>query len=200
MSNSKNGFSSKFIAKVAIMGTLAFVVMFFDFPIPIAPAFYKIDFSEVIVLITGFALGPMAAVITELIKVILFFLVKGSMTGGVGEVANFLVGVAFVLPAVMIYRHHKTIKSAVVGMLIGTVSLCVAGLLLNYYVLIPTYGAVMNLPIQAFIDMGAQINPWIKDLWTFVLWATTPFNLVKGISVSLITLIFYKRVSPILKK
>jgi riboflavin transporter len=200
MSNSKSAFSSKFIAKVAIMGTLAFVVMFFDFPIPIAPAFYKIDFSEVIVLITGFALGPFAAVISELIKVILFFLVKGSMTGGVGEVANFLVGVAFVLPAVLIYQKHKSVKSAIIGLIVGTISLCVAGLLLNYYVLIPTYGAIMQLPIQVFIDMGAQINPLIKDLWTFVFLATTPFNLVKGVAVSVITMLLYKRISPILKK
>jgi riboflavin transporter FmnP len=106
--------------------------MLFEFPIPfIAPSFYQLDLSEIVVLIGGFAMGPMAAVIIEGIKIILNFALNGTITAGVGELANFAIGCAFVVPAALIYRRHKSRGSAMVGLAAGTLSLTVVGVLLN---------------------------------------------------------------------
>ena len=103
----KNYLNINMIAKIAVMGALAGALMFFEFPLPFLPPFYKIDFSEVAVLISGFALGPLAAVLVEFIKIVVHLLIKGTTTLFVGELANFLIGCSFVVPAALIYKYHK---------------------------------------------------------------------------------------------
>lgn len=188
------------ICKVSMLAALAAIVMLMEFSIPLVPPFYKIDFSEVIVLLCGFALGPIPAVICEALKIVLNLLLNGSTTYGVGEIANFIVGCSFVLPATIFYHRHKSKKYARNGLVLGTLSLCVVASIINYFILLPAYSYFMHLPIDALIDMGTAVNSNIDSLFTLILLAVVPFNLLKGILTALIVLLIYKKVSPILKK
>lgn len=192
--------NTKTIAKVGVLGAVAAVLMLFEFPLWFAPAFYQLDFSEVPVLLGSFALGPAAGAAIELVKILINFVLKGTITGGVGELGNFAVGCAFIVPAGYIYKRNKSIKTAVLGLVVGTLSLTILGIFLNYYLLIPVYAKVFGAPIQAFVDMGNALNPAITDLKTLILFAVVPFNLFKGIVISSIVLLIYKRISPILHR
>lgn len=188
------------MAKIGVLSAIAVVLMLISFPIVIAPSFYKLDFSEVAVLLGGFALGPVAAIIIETIKILLNLLINGTQTAGVGELANFIMGLALVLPAVYIYRYKKSFKTAIIGMSVGTLSFCIIGGLLNAFVLLPVYSTVYGMPLDALISMGTKINSFITNIQTFVLLAVTPFNIIKSILSSAVVILIYKRVSPILQK
>ena len=190
--------STKVFTKIAILGALAFILMLFEFPLPVAPSFYKLDLSEVPVLVGGFALGPIAAIVIEALKNVLNIIFTGSTTAYVGELANFIVGCAFVVPAAIIYKSNKTKSSAIKGLIVGTICLVIAGALMNVYVLLPLYSRFMEL--DKIIEAGNMIFKGVKDVSTFVLFCVVPFNLIKGIIVSAITALVYKRVSPLLHK
>ena len=188
------------LAQIAMLGAVATVLMLFDFPIPfIAPPFYEMDFSEVPVLVGAFAMGPVAGIAIEAIKILLNFVINGTITAGVGELANFIFGCAFLLPAALIYRRNKTRKNAIIGMAVGTVVMTVAACIINALVLLPAYGAAFGMPVDAFVQMGTSINKAIDSLFTFAVLAVGPFNLIKGIAVSVIVLLIYKRIRMILK-
>lgn len=198
--NKQRFLSTHMIAKISILGALACIVMMFDIPLFFAPPFYKIDFSEVIVLVGGFALGPLAAVCIEALKVLLNLLLHGTATAGIGEFANFLLGCAFVVPASIMYARHRNLKSAILGMIVGTFTLTILGVFVNVYIMLPIYATAFKLPMDAIISMGTQVNGSINSVWTLVLLAVVPFNLLKGVLSSIVVLLIYKRVSPLLKK
>lgn len=195
----KNYLNINMIAKIAVMGALAGALMFFEFPLPFLPPFYKIDFSEVAVLISGFALGPLAAVLVEFIKIVVHLLIKGTTTLFVGEFANFLIGCAFVVPASLIYKYHKNKRSALYGMILGTLSMTLFGAIINAFMLLPIYAWAYQMPLEALIAVGTELNANINSIFTFVIFATTPLNLIKGIACTIIVTLIYKRVSPLLK-
>lgn len=195
----KEVFSVRGLVEIGMLSALAFVLMLFDFPLPFAPSFYKLDFSELPVIIGAFAIHPFAGVMTELVKMLLNLLIDGSATAGVGELANFFIGCFFVVPASAIYHHRKTKKNAVIGLCVGTLCMTAVGCLLNAYVLLPAYSAAFHMEIEALVSLGTAVNPAIHSLWTFVLLAVAPFNLVKGILISVITVLIYKKISIILK-
>ena len=190
-------FTTNNLVKMSILSVFGYVLMVIDFPLPIFPGFLKIDLSDVPPLIGGFALGPVAGVIIQLMKNILHFMTKSS-TGGVGEISNFITGTAYVLPAAIIYHYKKDRKHAVIGTLAGTVTMTVLGGLSNYYLVIPFYSKIM--PIESIIKMGTVINTKIVDVKTLVIYGVSPFNVFKGLLIAFITLLIYKRISPILKK
>lgn len=192
--------SVKTLTKIAVLSAIATLLMLVDIPLWFAPNFYQLDFSEVPVLIGTFALGPIAGITIEFMKILLNFVLNGTDTGGIGELANFIVGCSFIVPAGLIYRNNKSVKNALVGMIVGTVMLATVGSLLNYFVLLPVYATIYGAPIDAFVGMGNALNKNIVDLKTLVLYAVVPFNLLKGIAVAAITLLVYKRISPILHK
>ena len=203
MTNAKSQtriFNAKGIAQIGVLSAIATVLMLVEIPLWFAPGFYKIDLSDIPVLIGSFAIGPLAGVIIELIKNLLHMLLNGTTTGGIGEFSNFLIGCSMVVPSAIIYRHRKTRKYAMIGMSVGTVSLIIVGSLLNAFVLLPVYASVFHMPIDALVGMGTAVNHAINNLTTFVLFAVAPFNLLKGIMVSVITLMVYKKVSPILHR
>ena len=190
------------LTQIAMLGAVAGVLMNFEFPIPfLAPSFYQLDFSEIPVLIGSFAMGPLAGVVIELVKILVHLVTKGTMTAGVGDVANFIFGCAFVIPAGLIYRFHhiKSRKHAVEGMAVGTVLTTAAACLMNAFVLLPAYGKAFGMPVETFIEMGTAINGAIDSLFTFALLAVGPFNLLKGLLVSGIVLLLYKRIRVILR-
>lgn len=188
------------MAQIGMLSAIAAVLMLFEIPLPFAPTFYEIDFSEVPVLIGCFAMGPTAGVAIEFIKILLNFALNGTVTAGVGEFANFLIGCAFLLPAGMVYKYRRTRKGALSGMVLGTVFMTVAGCLLNAYLLLPAYAKAFGMPIDNLVQMGTSVNAGITSLSTFVLFAVAPFNLLKGAMVSVVVWLLYKKISPVLKK
>lgn len=185
--------------KIGMLAAISVVLMLFEIPLPFAPSFYEIDFSEVPVLIGAFAMGPVAGAAIELVKILLNLVITGTDTAGVGELANFIIGCSLCLPAAIIYKRKKTRKGAMIGMVAGTALMVVICCLINAYVMLPAYSAAFNLPIDALVQMGTAINPNITNLNTFVIFAVAPFNLLKAVLVSLIVLLIYKKISPIFK-
>ncbi len=187
------------VSIVGICGAVAAVLHMLDFPLLfLAPEFYKLDFSEVPVLLCGFYLGPSAAVACEGVKILLKLLLKGTSTAFVGDFANFAVGCSLVLPAVFVYHIRKSRKAALLGMLAGTLTLAIFGSAFNAIYLLPKFSQLFGLSLEAIVSMGTAIHSGVQNLTTFVLWCVTPLNLLKGIAVSLLTLLLYKRVERIL--
>ena len=191
--------STRSLAIMAMLAGMSVILMLFEIPLWFAPPFYELDFSEVPVLIGAFALGPVAGVIIELLKILLNLVITGTQTAGVGELGNFLIGCSLVLPATIIYYRKKTFKTAVIGLMVGSISMVILGNFMNAFILLPAYAYFFNMPIEALIAMGTRVNPAIDNLSTFIFLAVTPFNLLKGVAVSLITLLLYKRVSSGIK-
>lgn len=196
--NKKTNMSTVYVAKVGLLAALAAIVMVFQIPLWFAPSFYQVDLSDTVVLIGGFALNPMAVVYIQMIKIFLNFLIDGTVTAGVGELANFIMGVALAFPAAMIYHRNKSMKSAMIGLAVGTVAITIAGALLNLYFLIPAYSTAFGMPIDALVGMGTALNPNITSLNELILLATVPFNLVKASINSAATLMLYKKLSTVL--
>lgn len=194
----KTKVNTRTLVQIGMLSALAIILMQFEIPIPFAPAFYKIDFSEVPVLIGCFSMGPFAGVLIELIKVILNVAIKGTMTMGIGDAANFLIGCAFCVPAALIYQKKRTKSGAVTGMVLGTVIMTILGCVLNAYILLPVYAKAFEMPLDALVSMGTEVNGAITGLMTFVLFAVAPFNLLKGILVSLIVFFVYKKIRQVL--
>ena len=194
----KTKVNTRTLVQIGMLSALAIILMQFEIPLPFAPAFYKIDFSEVPVLIGCFSMGPFAGVLIELIKVILNVAIKGTMTRGIGDAANFLIGCAFCVPAALIYQKKRTKSGAVTGMVVGTVIMTILGCVLNAYILLPVYAKAFEMPLDALVSMGTEVNGAITGLMTFVLFAVAPFNLLKGILVSLIVFFVYKKIRQVL--
>ena len=194
----KTKVNTRTLVQIGMLSALAIILMQFEIPLPFAPAFYKIDFSEVPVLIGCFSMGPFAGVLIELIKVILNVAIKGTMTMGIGDAANFLIGCAFCVPAALIYQKKRTKSGAVTGMVVGTVIMTILGCVLNAYIVLPVYAKAFEMPLDALVSMGTEVNGAITGLMTFVLFAVAPFNLLKGILVSLIVFFVYKKIRQVL--
>lgn len=186
------------VSYVAMFSAVAALLMLIEIPLFFAPSFYKIDLSEIPVLICAFYLGPVAGVVTEMVKVLLKLLLKGTTTAFVGDFANFVVGCSLVLPASIIYHAKKSRKTAVIGMIAGTLVMTVFGSLFNGVYLLPKFSQLFGMPMDAIIAMGTQVNGAIHSVSTLVLFAVVPFNILKGIVVSLVTLLLYKRVEKLL--
>lgn len=196
----KEYLTTRTLTKIAVLSVIAFLFMLFEFPLWFAPPFLKMDLSEVPALIGSFALGPMAGVLIELIKNILNVAIHGSTTMVVGELANFIVGSLFVYTAGWIYYKNKSIKSALVGMALGTIVMTVVMGIANYLFIIPFYAKLFGMPLDKIVAMGSAMNKHVVDFKSLIIFAITPFNLLKGAIVTLITLLLYKKVSPILHR
>ena len=181
------------LTKIALLAAVAGVLMLFEAPLWFAPSFYKLDLSELAVMVGALSMGPAAGAMIELIKILLNFVLNGTITGGVGEFANFLIGCSFVVPAAWIYRRQRNIKGMLLGMAAGIVCMVLLGSVINYFILLPVYATVFGQPLEFFIQMGNALNPAIVDLRTFILFAVAPFNLLKGIIISALTFLLYRK-------
>ncbi len=197
--NSERILTTRKIAVIGMFSAIAAILMLFEIALPFAPSFYKLDFSELPALIAAFAFGPVAGVMTEFIKIILKLLFKSTSTAFVGELANFVVGCSFVLTASAIYQFVKTKKGAIIACVTGTLVLTVVGTSFNAVYLLPKFAQLFGMPLDAIIGMGTAINPSITNITSFVVLAVAPLNLIKGVSVSVVTMLIYKKISPILK-
>lgn len=186
--------------QIAMLAAVSTVLMMFEFPIPfVAPPFIKMDFSEIPVLVGTFAMGPLAGIIIELLKNLLHMATYGTTTAGIGELSNFFIGCAFVVPAGLFYKKRKTRKNALMGMAAGTLLMVLMGCFSNAFIMFPLYSTAMGIPVDTFIAMGTAIHPSINNMMTFVILCMVPFNLMKGIVISFITLLLYKRLRVLLK-
>ncbi len=195
----RNMSSARYLTVCGIMSALAAVLMLFELPLFFAPPFYKIDFSEIPVMIGAFSLGPVAGVVIELVKILLKLVIKGTSTAFVGDLANFIIGCSMVVPASVIYYAHKTKKNALMGMITGTLVMTVFGSFFNAVYLLPKFSQLYGLPMDALVEMGTAVNSHINSVSTLVLFAVVPFNILKGVIVTVITMLLYKRISRIIK-
>ena len=188
--------------KVVIIGlfaAIAAILMIFEIPVFFAPSFYKIDLSDLPAVIGAFAFGPMTGVLIQFIKILLNLVINGTTTAFVGELANFVVGCSYVLPASIIYLFKKTRKMAMISCLTGTLVIAIVGSSLNAFYLLPAFAALYGMPLDSLIAMGTAVNPAINNIFTFVLFAVAPLNLLKGTIITAITVAVYKKLSPIMK-
>ncbi|MBA5851385.1 ECF transporter S component [Clostridium sp. cel8] len=186
------------LVKISLLGVIGTVLMFFEFALPIFPSFIKIDISDMPALIGTFALGPWAGIMIELLKNILHG-IFASQTAFVGELANFIIGSVFVTTAGVIYKFKKSKLNAVVGLIVGTIAMTISACVLNYFVLLPLYEKAFNFPISQMVDIASRINGNITGIGTLILWSIAPFNILKGILLTGLTLVVYKSVAPVLK-
>lgn len=185
----------RMLTMTAVLSAIAFVLAFFEFPVPLSPSFARMDLSDLPALIGAFAYGPVSGVLIELVKNALQLLT--SSTGGIGELANFIMGSSFVVAAGLIYKHHKTKKTAILACLIASVIMGVVATVVNYFISLPVFEAFM--PLDQLIASFGEFMPFIKTKLDVVLFNAFPFNLLKGIGISIVTMLLYKRLTPILK-
>lgn len=191
--NKKTFLSTRELSTVAILAAIAAVLFMIEIPVVL---FYKLDLSSLPVLLGAFAMGPVPGTMILLVKALLGLL--HSTSQGVGELADFIMGFAMMLPSGIVYKRLKSRKGAIVGMVIGTVVATVVAVLTNLYIMIPFYGAAYGMPVEAIVGMGQAIVPAVDSIGKFVLLITAPFNVLKWVVISVLTALIYKPLSPIL--
>lgn len=184
------------LVMTALLSALATVLMFVSFSVPFVPSFIKLDLSELPALIAAFSMGPLSGVAVCLVKNLVNLLFTYSM--GVGELCNFLLGVAFVLPAGLIYKKHNDRKGALIGALTGALTMGVISIFINYYLVYPVYAKLL-MPMDVILGMYQAINPKVSNLWQALCFFNAPFTFVKGLISVAITFLIYKRISPLIK-
>lgn len=192
-------FSTSTLVKVGILSAIGYILMFISVPIPLLfPDFLKIDVSDLPALLGGIILGPAAGVMIAFLKNLLQFITGMSTTGGVGELANFIIGGSFVWTVSYIYSKKRETKGLIIGLSLGIIIMTIVGCLSNYFIMLPFYSTIM--PIEAVIEMGAAINPAIVNKLSFVIWIIAPFNILKATIMSLLTLPMYKKTEKVLNR
>ena len=197
MKNGRRATGARYIAFVAMFSAIGGVLMLMEIPLFFAPSFYKMDLSELPVLLCSFYLGPVAGITAEFLKVFIKLLLKGTSTAFVGDYANFVVGCCYILPASAIYHAHKTKQNAVIGMAAGTLIMAVFGSVFNALYLIPKFAELFGMPIDVIVRMGTAVNSRIVSVPTLALYAVVPFNLLKGIVDGILTFLLYKRLGRV---
>ena len=190
--------TARTVSYIAMFSAIAAVLMLIEIPLFFAPSFYEIDLSEIPILICTFYLGPVAGVVCEFLKILLKLMIKGTSTAYVGDFANFFVGCALVLPASIIYHAKKTRKMAIIGLITGTAVMTIFGSFFNAVYMLPKFSQLFGMPMDVIIGMGTAVNGAINSVSTLVLFAVVPFNLLKGVLVSFLTLLLYKRVEKLI--
>ena len=186
----------RYLTVTAMLSAVAYILMFLDFSVPFMPAFIKMDLSELPALIGSFAMGPLCGVVVCLIKNVLHLFI--TTTGGVGELSNFILGVAFVLPAGLIYKHKKNRKSALIGSLVGAAFMGIFSIVSNYFLVYPVYYKVA-MPEEVILGAYQAIIPAMKSILQCLVCFNLPFTIVKGLISVAICMVFYKPISLVLK-
>ena len=187
--------NTRALTMTALLAALAYILAFLEFPIPLSPSFARMDFSDFPALIGAFAFGPVCGILVELIKNTLQLFTTS--TGGVGEFANFLMGGAYVAAAGLIYQKHKTKQTALIACVVGSIAMGITAAFANYFILLPLFENF--LPLNELIAAFGSFMPFIHTKLDIVLFNALPFNLLKGLVIGFVTMLVYKRISPLLK-
>lgn len=188
--------NAKTITMTGMLAAISYILAFLEFPVPLSPAFARMDLSDFPALIGAFAFGPLCGLMIELVKNGLQLF--STSTGGVGELANFLMGGSYVLAAGLFYKRNKTKKNAAIAWILASIVMGITAALTNYFILLPMFEAFMPLD-QVIASFGAFI-PFIRTKLDVVLFNAFPFNLLKGLVIGALTMLVYKRLTPILKE
>ena len=188
------------LTTAALMGAIAFILMYFSFSVPVLSPFAEFDASAVAEMIGGFILGPIGAIEIICVKLFLKIVFKGTSSMMTGEIQNFLLSVSFVLPAILYYRRHKTKKGAVIGLVIGSIISIIVAVITNIYMIFPAYMYLYGMNWQSIVDICSAVNPLIKDVPTMIAFSIVPFNIVSRFITSFLTVLLYKKISVPLKK
>ena len=187
--------NTRALTMTALLSALAYILAFLEFPVPLSPSFARMDFSDFPALIGAFAFGPVCGILVELIKNTLQLFTTS--TGGVGEFANFLMGGAYVAAAGLIYQKHKTKRTALIACVVGSITMGITAAFANYFILLPLFENF--LPLNELIAAFGSFMPFIRTKLDIVLFNALPFNLLKGLVIGFVTMLVYKRISPLLK-
>jgi len=188
------------LTTAALMGAVAFVLMYFSFSVPVLSPFAEFDASAVAEMIGGFILGPIGAIEIISIKILLKLMFKGTSSMLTGEVQNFLLSASFVLPAIWYYRRHRTKNGAIVGLVLGSVISIVVAVITNIYMIFPAYMYLYGMNWDSIVDICSAVNPLIKNVPTMVAFSIVPFNIISRTVTSILTVLLYKKISVPLKK
>lgn len=189
----------KKIAIIALFSALSAILMYFDFPLPIAPTFMKMDLSELPVIIGGFILGPVGCIAIAVLKVFIKFVLKGTSIMFFGELANIIGSITYSLPASILYNSFKTKKGAIIGLLIGILLSSAVCTICNALFLFPVYINVFHMSEEVIIKMCSAILPFIDSMTKVYIFSVLPFNIIKFSITSIITYFFYKNISKHIK-
>ena len=184
----------------AMMGTIAFLLIFINFGVPFLSPVAEFDLSALPELIGGFILGPVGAVMIIVVKLGLKLAIQGTESMFTGEIQNFLLSISYVLPAVLYYRRHRTKKGAAIGLAIGAVISVIVAIFTNLYIIFPFYIKLYGMNWDSIVAMFSAVNPWIKDIPTMVAFSVVPFNLISRTITAVLAFITYKKLSVPLKK
>ena len=188
--------STRLIAQIGILSAIAYLLRFFEIPLPIFPPFLRIDLSDVVAVFGGISMGPVAGFVIVVVKNLLQA-ITGSTTGGVGEFANILIAGPYVLMICLFCKKVKSYKNVLIGAVLGTIAMAIVGAVVDYFIVFPLYAKVM-VPMEVIIQMGTVLNPRVTDLFSFMIWLVVPFNIVKGAIMTVVILPLYKKVEKIL--
>lgn len=187
--------NTRALTMTALLAALAYILAFLEFPVPLSPSFARMDFSDFPALIGAFAFGPVCGILVELVKNTLQLFTTS--TGGVGEFANFLMGGAYAAAAGLIYQKHKTKRTALIACVVGSIAMGITAAFANYFILLPLFENF--LPLNELIAAFGCFMPFIRTKLDIVLFNALPFNLLKGLVIGFVTMLVYKRISPLLK-
>ena len=187
--------STRTITMTALLAAMAYILAFLEFPVPFSPSFARMDLSDLPALIGAFAYGPFTGAMIELTKNVLQMF--STSTGGVGEFANFLMGASYVISAGYIYKFHKTKKMAALACVLSSIIMGIVAAITNYFILLPLFETFM--PLDQLIESFGALIPFIHTKLDIVLYNALPFNMLKGLAIGAVTMIVYKKLTPVLK-
>lgn len=187
-------FSTQNMVRMGLLTAISVILMQFDFSLPIFPSFLKIDLGEVPAIVGVLVIHPLAGVVIPLIKVLTDSLIFGTTTGYVGEASNFIISVAYLTPLMVITSKNKSFKATMTGIITGIISMTIVGCISNYFIVLPLYAKFM--PLEQIIEMGAKINPSITGMKSFIYLIIAPFNMLKAVIVSTVSVTVVKAILP----
>ena len=193
-------FNTRSLVKMAVLAALGAILMLIEVRLPVFPGILKLELGDLPALLGSLAMGPLAGVIIELLKNIMNLLLDFTFTFGVGELSNFIVGSAFVASASIVYQRSRDKRGLLLGLLTGIFCMTLTACFSNYYIVIPAYMKAGGFSLEKIVELFAMANSRITDLRTIIIYAIIPFNLLKSTVVSIVALLLYNRVLPVLHR
>ncbi len=187
------------LATIAILGALGGILMIFEFPLPFAPAFMGVDFSDTPIMLASMTMGPIAGIATSAVKIFIKLLIKPTSTQYIGEASNLFLSMIIALTVGLIYKKINNKKGMKIGVIATIITMSTAALFSNAYVIYPLYAKLLNFPISVIIDMTTKINFLVHDYFTLMIFMVVPFNVVKQTLVAILSIVLFKKLHPILE-
>lgn len=200
MTRQRKSMSTSQLVKMAVLGSLGGVLMFFEFPLPFAPPFLGVDLSDTPIMLASMSMGPIAGVISAFIKILMKLLIKPTSTAFIGELSNLLLSIVIAVTVGFIYKKFKSRKGAIVAVITTVLTMTTVALVTNAYFIFPAYVNILGFKMSDLIGMTQSVNFLVNDYWTMMIFAVVPFNVVKQSFVAVITILLLKHVEPLLKK